>query len=468
MMNEKQTLNQLLETFEGKKILFLGHEGVFTDREIGRFLKKFKVSMTREYEEDIAAVVEYHRLNPVEEDISNMAYDAGVPLYKLAEFEKLLSENINDDELLMGIKLSNDQERILRILGNEHISDALFVKLLKMYMFDEEEEDNRNDRDVIMYTLRRYIDIKPSEEDLLYSYLTLRRLATEATDPALLGALTGFPNFEFLVRGKEKITLRETIARNPAIDEPLVRKLLAFRDVKIEQALAANPTVILEVLKQLSTKRHEGIEKALATNSAIDDEIFGALLERDESVIALLLLWQPINLSRLEQIERMGISEDLYAILGANEHLGADVVEKLLLRDNEVLDRQLCANTTLGSDVLRRLYNKKQEDTYLALAQNPSTPIDILEELYVSYVEDEAVLKALAHNASLSEKILQELFERDSLEINRGLATNASLPMDLLDILKIDTRLQNELAQNENLLNSYEQVLKQDKVMMNV
>ncbi|WP_161937668.1 hypothetical protein [Sulfurovum riftiae] len=467
-MNEKQTLKQLLETSEGKKILFLGHKGIFTDREIGRFLKKFKVSMTREYEEGLAAVVEYHRLNPVEEDISNMVYDTGIPLYKLVEFEKLLSEKINDDELLMGIKLSNDQERILRILGNEHISDALFVKLLKMYVFDEEEEDNRDDRNVIMYTLRRYIDIKPSEEDLLYSYLTLRRLATEATDPDLLNALTGFPNFEFLVRGKEKITLRETIARNPAIDEPLVRKLLAFRDLKIDQALASNPSVSLEVLKELSLKKNEGIEKALATNSAIDDEVFGALLERDESVIALLLLWQPINPSRLEQIERMGISEDLYAILGANETLESDVVLKLLEKEEPMLLEALSGNRTIQPDILAEIYQKDEVRYFGHLARNPSVPVWILQTFYEEFMDDESIMTALAYNASTPEKILKELFDRDLFEINRGLATNASLPLELLDILKVDTRLQNELAQNENLVNSYEQVLNQDKVMMNV
>jgi len=111
-------------------------------------------------------VVEHHMLNPVEEDISCLAYDDSVPLYKLKEFEKLLSESINDDEVLMGVKLANDQDRIFRLLGNSHISNTLFVKLLGMYEWHEEEEDNTQDRDVIMFTLRRYIEIKPNEEEI--------------------------------------------------------------------------------------------------------------------------------------------------------------------------------------------------------------------------------------------------------------------------------------------------------------
>jgi len=87
---------------------------IFTKEEIARFLKKYDITVTNNHEEGVVGVVEHHQLNPVEEDISNMAYDDQVPLYKLVDFEKLLSEGINDDELLMVIKLSNDQDRILR------------------------------------------------------------------------------------------------------------------------------------------------------------------------------------------------------------------------------------------------------------------------------------------------------------------------------------------------------------------
>ena len=103
-----------------------------------------------------------------------------------------------------------------------------------------------------------------------------------------------------------------------------------------------------------------------------------------------------------------------------------------------------------------------------ALAQNPSTPVWILEALYKRDGEDKEIAAALAKNPSTPEAILRVLFERDDFEINRSLATNASLPMELLDVLKVDTRLQNELAQNEQLAKSYEAVLKQSKAMMNV
>jgi hypothetical protein len=468
MINQKPDLRDLLESAEGKKLLFLGKEGIFTAKEIERFLKPYHITITQDLDEDVAGVVEHHRLNPVEEDISNDAYDRKLPLYKLSEFEELMSNQIDDDALLMAIKLGNDQERLIRLLGNEHLSDALFVRLLKLYRFNEEEEDNRQDRDVIMYTLRRYIEIKPNEEDLLYSYLTLRRLATEAEDPHLLEALMQFPDFAFLIRGKEKVTLKETIARNPVITDAIIRKLLALRSRKIDVALAGNPSVPTDILRHLITQNDLDIHMALATNPGIDDPIFGALLEKDEQVVSLLFLRQKIDKERLAQVEAASLEPALFAVMGANEQLESDIVTALLEKEEPLLLERLAGNHAITSDILEEIYQRDEEHFFSPLAQNPSTPLWILETLYDEERDNEALCVALAHNPSTPEKILRELFAREHFEINRGLATNASLPLELLDTLKLDTRLQNELAQNERLASSYEEVLNRAKVVMNI
>lgn len=467
MMNEKPTLKSLLESSRGAKLLFLGQEGIFSAEERERYLKQYGLTAVDTMQDGVVGVIEHHRLNPVEEDISYEAYAQKIPAYKLTEFEQLLSEEIDDDALLMAIKLGNDQERLLRLLGNEHLSDALFVRLLKLYRFNEEDEDNRQDRDVIMHTLRRYIDIKPNEEDLLYSYLTLRRLATEATDAGLLEALMGFPDFEFLVRGKSKTTFKETIARNEHITDELVRKLLSLRRKGVDRALAGNPSISREVMKHLFDKHDPETDKALAVNRALDEMLFDALLERGEEAVSLLLLHQPIDKDRFKQVlERK--NDDYLLLVASNENISEEVIALLMERLNVPLSAALASNRSLMPNQLEVLYNRGEESSMAALAANPSTPLKILETLYAENSDDMTILAALAHNPSVPEKILRELFERDDLQINRGLATNASLPMDLLDILKVDTRLQNELAQNENLAKSYEEVLNQNKAMMNL
>ena len=462
MAQEKSSLGTLLSTSAGKKFLFLGREGLFTKDEIVRFLKKYDITMTKYYEEGVVAVVEHHQLNPVEDDISNMAYDAKVPLYKLLDFEKLLSEGINDDELLMVIKLSNDQERIFRLLGNENIKETLFVKLLSMYEWHDEEEDDRNDRDTIMYTLRRYIDIKPNEADLLYSYLTLRRLATEATNPKLLLTLIGIQNFEFLIRGKEKVTLRETIARNEHLDNEVISKLVSLRDKKIDVALACNPSVELSLLQKLLAKESEKINEALATNENIDNEIFNTLLGKEDKVIQLLLLSQSIDRERLALVDTQVLDMNLFATIGANELLESDVIDELISRENEELICHLAQNDALSTVQLESIYVEGLRSSFEYLAMNPASPVDMLEMFYNKY-DDPAIRIALAHNKSTPEHILRAMFSSDEFEINKGLATNASLPMELLDILKVDTRLQNYLAKNPIFIQEYETVLDYDK-----
>lgn len=462
-MKVKVTLEQLLASEGEKKILFLGKEEIFTHKEIARFLKKYQASMTLDYEEGLTASIEHSKLNPVEEDISNLAYENTVPDYKLSALEKIISETMNDDELLMGIKLANDQSRIFRLLGNAQFTDTLFVKLLGLYEWDDEEEDSREDRDVIMYTLRRYINIKPNEEDLLYSYLTLRRLATEATDPSLLEVLIRFPNFEFLVRGKEKISLRGTIARNEYLNSTVISKLIALRDRKVDVALAGNPAVPVENLEKFLKKDEEAVYKALASNRNINNTIFEALLSKSDAVIELLLVWQKIDIERLTLLEKRKLNERLFSLLGVNETLENDVIDLLIQSHSQLMLVHLAENPTLTSEVLEKLYSMDLPGTLEKIVKNPATSAEVLEKIYVSHKENDDILVSMAYNDSLPLEILEVLYQKNDFEINKGLATNASLPMEMLDVLKVDTRLQNYLSQNKVFIKEYETVLDYDK-----
>jgi hypothetical protein len=455
----KPSLEALLSESGGKKILFLGREGIFTAQEVERFLKKFDITMTSNYEEGVVGVVEHHTLNPIEEDISCMAYDDQVPLYKLRDFEKLLSEGINDDELLMGIKLGNDQERIFRLLGNAHIGNELFVKLLGMYEWHEEEEDNTQDRDVIMFTLRRYIEIKPNEEDLLYSSLTLKRLAREATDPKLLHALIGFPNITFLQKGKQKITLRESIATNPYIDKDVITRLMSLRDTGVDMYLACNETLSLPLLQKFASKNETQLDEALASNTKIDDAIFFSLLEKSADVVKLLLWYQPIDNVRYAWIQEKVTDKELLAALGENRGLGKEVLEQLIEENNSMLLVNLAKNDALDSSMLKRIFERAIPETYRYLARNTATPVKILETLYANYGDDMDILTGLSYNPSTPVSILRELYEKDDFELTKGIASNASVPLEILNILKIDTRLRNELTSNKTFVASITQKL---------
>jgi len=190
-------------------------------------------------------------------------------------------------------------------------------------------------------------------------------------------------------------------------------------------------------------------------------EIFNTLLDKEDKVIQLLLLSQPINTERLVLIDTHGVDAKLFATIGANECLESAVIDELIGRDNEELICHLAGNDTLSVAQLENIYIKGIVPSFECLAINPAASVEMLEMLYEKY-DESAIRIALAHNKSTPEAILRALFERDEFEIYKSMASNSSLPMELLDILKVDTRLQNELAGNEIFVKEYESVLEYD------
>ncbi|MBN2826217.1 MAG: hypothetical protein JXQ76_12880, partial [Campylobacterales bacterium] len=125
-----------LKNLKNQTLLFLGKSTMFSDREISNFLAQYDIEFSRTYENN-HYIVEHRLINPVEEEYSNQAYEAGATFYKMEEFEKAMSASLDANSVLMAIKLSQDSERIQRMLSNEYISDELFIKLLNLYKWEE-------------------------------------------------------------------------------------------------------------------------------------------------------------------------------------------------------------------------------------------------------------------------------------------------------------------------------------------
>ena len=213
--------------------------------------------------------------------------------------------------------------------------------------------------------------------------------------------------------------------------------------------LAANPVVSLEQLKKFAAREEIAIHEALAANEGIDDTLFELLLDKSRDVVKLLLWYQPISADRFKMIKEMISDPDLFAELGKNEQIDEEVIEELVESDNNILLEKLAANKTVSGKGLNTLYAKQITSIFYPLAGNPNLAVKIIEEFYADYQNDIPMMHQVASNPNTREKILRELYERDELEINKGLAANPSTPIEILDILKIDTRLRNALTQNE-------------------
>jgi len=432
-----------LEQLKNQTLLFLGKSMIFSDSEITNFLKGYDIAFSRSYEGQ-EHIVEHRKINPVEEDISNMGYEAKANFYKMEEFEKLMSASLDINSVLMAIKLSNDNERIERMLANEYISDELYIKLLNLYEWEEEEfGDSTSDRDVLTHTLKRFLDLNFNETDLYFSPLSLLKLAKEAQNQELLLALVHFPNVSFLQKNKTKITLKEALAQSPYIDRKVTKKLLSYKDASIEFFIASNEVVELDILKALHSKSKE-VNQALASNESIDDELFFQLLDEYE----ILLKYQPITIERQNRVRTINEANQ---ILSSNRNIDRAVIEELLRQEDEEINQNLLLNPKLDHRVIEQLFAKNNPTLYPNIAQNPKTPIEIIEALYEQ--DNYAVNIALAGNPSTPIIILEALYQ-DDFELHKALARNPSTPLEILNILKIDTRLRNELTHNKTFTDS--------------
>jgi hypothetical protein len=433
-----------LEQLKNETLLFLGKSMIFSDTEISNFLATLDIEFTRSYNGQ-KHVVEHRMINPVEEDISNMAYEAKATFYKMELFEQSMSEMLDINSVLMAIKLGNDSERIKRMLANEYINDELYIKLLNLYQWEEESfGDSTSDRDVLTHTLKRFLDLNFNETDLYFSPLSLLKLAKEAQNRELLLALINFPNVEFLQKNKSKINLKEAIAQSPHIDRKITKKLLSFKDDSIEFFIASNEAVELDILKVLHGKS-KNINQALASNEAIDDELFEKLLDEHE----ILLKYQPINIHRYNLSQ--GI-KDANSILADNHNLDTEVIKALFKQGDESINKALLGNPNFPTEYIQRFYNGGNQTLYQAIAKHPKTPVKILQELLT--LQDKTINSALAGNSSTPQTILIGLSHHNEFEIDKALASNPSTPLEVLNILKIDTRLRNELTHNKTFTDS--------------
>ncbi|KIM06292.1 MAG: hypothetical protein KU38_13160 [Sulfurovum sp. FS08-3] len=432
-----------IEQFTNQTLLFLGKSELFGDKEIINFLTPKGIGFGRSYEGQ-KHIVAHRTINPLEEDISHRAYEMGATFYTMEAFEKAMSDNLDSNALLMSIKLSHDNQRLRRMLLNEHLSDELYLKLLNLYGWEEESfGDSSNDRDVLMATLKRFLDLNFNETDLYFSPLSLLKLAKESDNAELLLAMIDFPSVSFLQKNKTRITLQEALAQSPHINRKITKKLLSLRDDAIAFFIASNEAVELDILKTLYGKS-KSINQALASNRAIDDALFEKLLDE----YAILLQYQPISMKRYAMAQTL---PHAHAIIATNHALDDEVIEELFANAQATLMPVLLLNPRLNQSFIERLYRTNNPDLYPSIARHPNTPIETLQALYERDIY--AVTLALAANPSTPIEILQALY-REDFELHKALASNPSTPLEILNILKIDTRLRNELTHNKTFTDS--------------
>ncbi len=446
---DKKSLEPFLQRVENGALLLLGSPEYFTEEEIARFLKRYGAKLTRR-EEGIVAVLEGRRMNPAEETVSESLYAQGIPHYRIAELERLMSERLGEREVLMSLKLGYDAERLLRLIENEYLDDKLIVKFLKLWRWEADElMEGESDARILSALLKRFLDAGNYESDIYYSPISLLRLIRETENSALLEALVDWPDFTFRQQRGRSITLHEALASKEALDQRSVESLRRRKEAAVDRALAANPAIGREGIEGFLVRHDGSLDEALAANPALETEHFAELAERGEAVAETLAGFQRIEEERLKILARYYGWENLPEALADNPRIDPEAFGRLFAKAPEDFQRRLAANPALPSEFVKSLAESDDEQILEALASNPAVEGAILRKIRERFGEEtERIDEALAGNPSTPIELLEAFYETGREPLLTALAANPSTPMEIFHQLKLDFRFYPLVSQN--------------------
>jgi len=398
-----------LETLQNETLLLLGKPRAFSEAEFAAQLEAHAISVSRELQEDTKTVLEGRMMTPYEQNLSDELYEEGkYSFITIDDFEKALAAEIDDDVLLMSLKLSNDKARLKAFLQNSMLDDALFFKLLKMYSWGGEDFfENDDNRDVSAALIARFYQNIERNHNVQYATTGFYHLVEQTQNAALLEAIATLEPLHFHPK------LKKSLAMHKDTPKSVLKKFLKQDDAMAKEAMAYNPALDMMLIKELA--KSEELAAILAQNVKLDDALF-ALLKDFKSSLAL-----NESLTSTMQTQLLAVDDrELNLLLAHNKAVTKESIQKLLDYNDEELNAALYANPATPKELLQEAFEDVNNHSYLA--KNPATPSQLLEEMF--HEGDAVVLDALARNESTPVALLYQL-QLDS-RFERAVKTNAA------------------------------------------
>ena len=426
-------------------ILFLGKIHSLNREEIVFFLEKFNIQYVDMLNDDVSMAVEGTLMTPLDDEISYETYKKKIPAYTSEQFEKLYANALNDDSILMSLKLSNDQKRLFRLLHNTHLDKALFVKLFSMYDWGEEGLfDTSENMEICTLFSKRFYHKERFDPATFYSPISIFEIAIMSEDADVLEALFFVPELEIKQsrnRSSQKRprSIKEALATNHFIKRNTLERLTRLNSRDVDYFLAQNTLIDDDIAHMLLERGDSETIESLSCNASLGNEVFARLITHD-ALLENIVHYQKIDLTRYKMLKKF------HDAIGFNENLTEEVVALLLDDGDKNTLVHLAKNSAIDKRFLNILFQLNEKEIFVALAQNPSLGAEQIKVL--SEMKSEEIDLALALNESASLEVLEVLYNKDNFDINKHLALNASVPLEHLQQLQLDTRLLNYLKEN--------------------
>lgn len=394
------------EEYTGKSVLLLGKTRSLDSSEFETLLKLHGISVVKSFDEKVALIIEGKLMNPLEREESTRLYELhAAPIVDITAIEKWLCGSIEPNRLLMSLKLSRDQERLVDFIQNPHITDELFFKLLKLYDWQGEGLfDNDTNRDVTAAIIGRFYEDLERNHNVQYAMSGLAHLIEKygntqlinviaslepiarelkkSSDPSLYGVLDAMALHPDTSDTLLHILLKER-ARLVAYREPLTleEELLALEDDEVNEILAQNITLSLNGADILEAKYPD----VIARFYPLDDNRFRRLCLTHAASLASNKSLTPLMQERLMEMN----DECVYSALASNTELASKHLETLFALNRYGVE--LASNESLSAQKLEMLYAASDPEVLKALASNISTPVELLYQLSLDQRTERAV-----------------------------------------------------------------------------
>ncbi len=367
-----------LKELENRAILLFGRSRAFSSDEFESQLKFHNISISNEFDDNVAVVVEGKMMTPYEQNISEELYEKhssasalssgkGVEFISIDTLERELAKHIDANTLLMSLKLSRNKERLKSFIQNSMISDELFLKLLKMYSWGGEDFfENDDNRDVSAAIILRFYQNIERNHNVQYATTGILHLVGQTKSTELLKVIS------LLEPIKYNPKIQYAIAMNIWCDDDLQESLFKTNYPKILEALSQNRNLKRELIEEFL--KDEKLGRNVAKNIKLTDELF-----------------------ELFKTNKIG--------LALNESLTLDMQKELLSYGDEKISYALALNKAIDEEIVNQLLESTNEEIRSAIYENPKTPAAILEKAY----KNNQYCKEIAKNENTPVEILYQL-----------------------------------------------------------
>ncbi len=380
-----------LEDLQNKTILLFGKPRAFSKEEFISQLKLHHIGIADELSDEVNFIIDGRMMTPYEVNESEKLYTLNkYEFISIDSFEGELAKHLDEDTLLMSLKLSGNKERLKSFLQNSTISERLFFKLLAMYDWAGEDFfENDSNRDVSAAFISRFYENIEQNHNVEYATTGFIHLIKQTKSPELLEQMFALQPLQ----SNQKMKMH--IAMNDFSSKQLLKKLKKDDDYEVKIALSLNKHLPFELIKEFQDD--EKLITNIAKNILLNEEYFEFLREHQDA----LCLNESLKLPMQKELLKTQSQEVFYA-LALNENISQEVLEILLKSENETIKKALYENPKMPSDILQDAYT---QGIYLEqLAKNENTPIEILYQLQL----DARYERAVKTNASFGKSIKQE------------------------------------------------------------